>query len=190
MQAVVHAGGKQTGAITGLTGALLAKQLSRTAPRTVGGAIVARGRQPEQRREEGLATPALNEAARDVSEAEEVKQYQLRADNRAWRLGSAPSRRSSGIARLLLGAPSAPYSATPAPPREGARPPSRLQDEFVLQELLGAGGFGVVCAATSRLDRARYAVKAVSLPSARAREAALQEAEAMAALPSHEGLVR
>ena len=61
-------------------------------------------------------------------------------------------------------------------PREVQQAPAtRLQDEFKLQEVLGVGGFGVVRAATSKLDGRRCAIKAVPLPSRLEREAALGE---------------
>ena len=61
-------------------------------------------------------------------------------------------------------------------PREVQQAPAtRLQDEFKLQEVLGVGGFGVVRAATSKLDGRRCAIKAVPLLSRLEREAALGE---------------
>jgi len=77
------------------------------------------------------------------------------------------------------------------PPREVQQAPAtRLQDEFKLQEVLGVGGFGVVRAATSKLDGRRCAIKAVPLPSRLEREAALGEVRTMAQLPRHPSLVR
>ena len=52
-----------------------------------------------------------------------------------------------------------------APRKVQQAPATRLQDEFKLQEVLGVGGFGVVRAATSKLDGRRCAIKAVPLPS-------------------------
>jgi len=76
-------------------------------------------------------------------------------------------------------------------PREVQQAPAtRLQDEFKLQEVLGVGGFGVVRAATSKLDGRRCAIKAVPLPSRLEREAALGEVRTMAQLPRHPSLVR
>ena len=76
-------------------------------------------------------------------------------------------------------------------PREVQQAPAtRLQDEFKLQEVLGVGGFGVVRAATSKLDGRRCAIKAVPLLSGLEREAALGEVRTMALLPRHASLVR
>jgi hypothetical protein len=68
-------------------------------------------------------------------------------------------------------------------PREVQQAPAtRLQDEFKLQEVLGVGGFGVVRAATSKLDGRRCAIKAVPLLSRLEREAALGEVSRRAGL--------
>ena len=112
-----------------------------------------------------------------------------RAQYRAWRQGDADA---SPVPR--------PASSSKKPPLhtdavyqlllDDWRPATaRLEDDFHMDELLGVGGFGVVRAATSRVDGERYAIKAVHGTTALEREAALGEARVMAALPRHRSLV-
>ena len=84
--------------------------------------------------------------------------------------GSSPLQDEDGLTGCLSG-----YLNGLAPREVQQAPATRLQDEFKLQEVLGVGGFGVVRAATSKLDGRRCAIKAVPLPSRLEREAALGE---------------
>ena len=92
--------------------------------------------------------------------------------------GSSPLQDEDGLTGCLSG-----YLNGLAPREVQQAPATRLQDEFKLQEVLGVGGFGVVRAATSKLDGRRCAIKAVPLPSRLEREAALGEVRTMAQLP-------
>ena len=122
-----------------------------------------------------------------------------RAEYRAWRQGDAHAspvpnggkrlggtdhllRRLLDDAHLLDGEVAARLSGLAPRDLEVSEvqqaPATRLDDEFELQEVLGVGGFGVVRAATCRLDGRRCAIKAVPLLSRLEREAALGEVRA------------
>lgn len=111
-----------------------------------------------------------------------------RAQYRAWRQGDVDA---SPVPR--------PASSSRKPPLhtdamyqlllDDWRPATARLEDFHMQELLGVGGFGVVRAATSRVDGERFAIKAVHGATALERDAALGEARVMAALPRHQSLV-
>ena len=129
-------------------------------------------------------------------EHEFVQLMVTRAEYRAWRrrdLHASPVPRASklegteDLLRWLVDHGEGDPAPQQAPREVPQAPATRLADEFELHEVLGVGGFGVVRAATSKLDQGRYAIKAVQLLTPLEREAALGEVRTMVALPPPPG---